>query len=82
MDAQARIPAALAAIHNFCTFELPGSIENPPDSVDNIFYSGRYGELAAGHIAEEEKERADARWDAIAQSMWERYQSVGPAVNV
>jgi hypothetical protein len=74
MDYQARIPAALAAIHNFIRIhdqdELEGFLE--ADDIEPGFFAG---ELAEGQTRTAEKRRANTRRDIIAAEMWEQYQA-------
>jgi hypothetical protein len=74
MDFQARIPAALAAIHNFIRIHDPEELENFVEAEDSEpgFVSG---ELAAGQTRTAEKKRANARRDGIAAAMWVQYQA-------
>jgi hypothetical protein len=74
MDLQARIPAALAAIHNFIRVHDPEELASFADSEDLEpgFVSG---ELAAGQTRTAEKRRANTRRDEIAAAMWVQYQA-------
>ena len=74
MDYQARIPAALAAIHNFIRIHDPDELEGftDADDVEPGFFAG---ELAEGQARMAEKRRANARRDGIAADMWEQYQA-------
>ncbi|KAJ3764677.1 hypothetical protein FB446DRAFT_656232, partial [Lentinula raphanica] len=79
---QARIPAALAAIHNFIRLR---------DPADALFQFTQAEEISLGssrndvhptvpdshyhfHISPAEKTRASAMRDRIAQECWEQYQ--------
>jgi hypothetical protein len=74
MDYQARIPAALAAIHNFIRI-------HDPDELDGFLESGDLepgfvsGDLAAGRTRPAEKRQANERRDTIAAEMWAQYQA-------
>src|SRR5271156_1230781 len=74
MDYQARIPAALAAIHNFICIHDPEEIEGfvEADDVERGFFAG---ELAEGQTRAAEKRRANTRRDGIAAQMWEQYHA-------
>jgi len=74
MDLQARIPAALAAIHNFICVHDPDELASFTESADleRGFVSG---ELAAGQTRAAEKRRATMRQDEIAAAMWVQYQA-------
>lgn len=78
MHIQARIPAALAAIHNFIHIHDPN---------DDIFRIARDLERARSYeeptappeyfstyISPQEKQRAEAKRDQIAQQCWDQYQ--------
>ena len=71
MHIQARIPAALCAIHNFI------SIHDPTEEV--IYTDGDNEDVPVGdgHIAPAaaaiEVDGPSVRWDHIAQEMWEDY---------
>jgi hypothetical protein len=74
MDYQARIPAALAAIHNFIRIHDPEELNDFAEAEDMEpgFFSG---ELAEGQTRTAEKRRANTRRDGIAAEMWEQYQA-------
>jgi hypothetical protein len=74
MDYQARIPAALAAIHNFIRIHDPDELEGfiEADDIEPGFFAG---ELAEGQTRTAEKKRANTRRDEIAAAMWEQYQA-------
>ena len=83
MEFQAKVPPSLAAIHNFIMDHDPEDIDeflegnendldlNPGQPQDNEF-----GVLAEGAVTWDEKERATANRDLIAQAMWDDYQMV------
>lgn len=71
MGLQARIPAALAAIHNFIRLHDPGEVEDFADASDPLI--GERGALAVGDVGQAERTRADTRRDGIADAMWEQY---------
>lgn len=83
MTIQAHIPAALAAVHNYIIehdpFEVP-ELQNPNFDIDPM--PGQHvdaddvGELGEAELSNEEKERASAKGDSIAQAMWVQYQEV------
>jgi hypothetical protein len=80
MDVQARLPAALAALHNFIRGADPSEINEFVDEFDEETPDSQpggqpsTGELADGLPRAAEKRRADARQRAIANAMWEDYQ--------
>ncbi|KDQ52566.1 hypothetical protein JAAARDRAFT_138590, partial [Jaapia argillacea MUCL 33604] len=73
MEVQARIPPALAAIHNFICIHDPNKICNfnqfDPEDPD----PGYYGKLAHGPANQRERNRASERYDQTAQMMCQRY---------
>lgn len=79
---QARIPPALAALHNFILQFDPSDIEdflNDPGVVDDEpsaadYTRDIYGRLAEGAPSREEKEKAEKLRDQIAEKMWIQYQ--------
>jgi len=74
MDLQARLPAALAAIHNFIRMQDPEELADFVDMEDTErgFVSG---ELATGQPRRAERDQANVRRDAIASAMWVQYQA-------
>ena len=74
MKWQARLPAALAAIHNFIRDQDPLDIEGNEDPIDPD-PGARTGELAQGLLRAAKRERANSRRDNIAQQMWVQYQA-------
>jgi hypothetical protein len=74
MDYQARIPAALAAIHNYIRIHDSDELEDfvDADDIEQGFFAG---ELAEGQTRTAERRRANARRDGIAAEMWEQYQA-------
>jgi hypothetical protein len=88
MDIQARIPAALCALHNFMRQYDPDEIFNP-DFLDGYENGGGIdadgdmeeeidealaGSLAEGPVNAAERRRAESLRDQIAQEMWRDYQ--------
>jgi hypothetical protein len=69
---QARLPAALAAIHNFIRNYDPNDINDIADPVDPE-PGTRVEELAQGIPSAAERDRANQRRDRIAQEMWTQY---------
>ncbi|KZT31283.1 hypothetical protein SISSUDRAFT_956594, partial [Sistotremastrum suecicum HHB10207 ss-3] len=69
---QARIPAALAALHNFIRIHDPDEINDFYDAEDEN--DGIYGELARGPANRAEKTRGDLYRDTVAEAMWQSYQ--------
>jgi hypothetical protein len=74
MDYQARIPAALAAIHNFIRMHDPTDLDGFMDS-ENLDQGFVAGDLAAGPTRAAEKRSTNTRRDDIASSMWAQYQA-------
>ena len=72
MHWQARLPAALAAIHNFIQQQDLTDIDDIMDPVD-LEPGIRAGELAQGVSRAAEKDWANQRWDWIAKEMWDQY---------
>jgi hypothetical protein len=82
MDIQARIPAALCALHNFIRFHDPGEIDEFSDGSDMATVIdhprvdvGYTGDLARGPPGRPALNRATKRRDEIAQKMWDSYQN-------
>jgi hypothetical protein len=74
MDYQARIPAALAAIHNYIRIHDPDELAGFAEA--NDMEPGFFlGELAEGQTRTAEKRRANTRRDGIAAEMWQQYQA-------
>jgi hypothetical protein len=75
MAIQARIPAGLAALHNFI---MKYDIEDAEELVvrvnDDMPGDIDYGSFAVSHPSQAEKEQADQIRDQIAQDMWDSYQ--------
>ena len=72
MHWQARLPAALVAIHNFIQDQDPMDINDIADPMDPEL-GARAGELAEGVPRAAEKDRVNCRRDQIAQQMWDQY---------
>jgi hypothetical protein len=79
---QARIPCALAAVHNFILENDPFYLDlGPFDEDDSVDPDRRndndeddgIGELAEGLVTGAEKTRAEAFRNHIAEQMWEDY---------
>jgi hypothetical protein len=73
LDIVARLPPALAALHNFIRIHDPGEINEylqDPDLVEPRYE----GELAGGFPDAAERLVANARRHEIAQAMWIQYQ--------
>ena len=73
MDLQARLPAALAAIHNFICDLDPADLSDFQEVVDPQ-PGWHSGDLADGLLARAERDRANNRRDVIAGAMWVQYQ--------
>ncbi|KAJ6537447.1 hypothetical protein DFH09DRAFT_1091030 [Mycena vulgaris] len=83
MSVQARIPPAMAALHNFILKHdseewddiLDMEIEDPATGTRGP-NQDRFGHLAEGPTDPMEKARSEARRDRIAQAMWVSYQEL------
>jgi hypothetical protein len=75
MSVQARIPASLAAVHNFIRKHDPQEIHNFSDILDDIPDEEEFGELADGPSSRAERLQAQEDQEEIAQSMWEDYSA-------
>ena len=80
MDIQARIPAALAALHNFIMDHDPFDLSEYVETIDPvpgvIVDAANYGLLSEQVPGAAEKSRAERRRDQIAQEMWDDYQAL------
>jgi hypothetical protein len=79
MSVQARIPAGLAAVHNFILDHDETDIHHYIHDLNQRVCepstaASASGELGQGPIPREEKERAETLRDQIASDMWESYQ--------
>ncbi|KAF5376797.1 hypothetical protein D9757_009487 [Collybiopsis confluens] len=78
LDIQARIPPALAALHNFILTFDPTKIEdflrNPSLFEQEKEVRNDFGTLANGAPSRQEKEEAERARDEIAKAMWVQYQ--------
>lgn len=72
MDIQARIPAALCAIHNFTRDHDPLLSEDNTPDIDHDFYH-RGGPFEAEGLGADSEEAVAMR-DNIAEQMWRDYQ--------
>ena len=73
MDVQARVLPALVAIHNCILKRDPIEIANillPSDDGIDVEY---HGQLVTEYLGQAEKDRANARHEEIAESMWNNY---------
>ena len=73
MDLQARLPPALAAIHNFIR-DLDPTDLNDFQEAEDAQPGWRSGDLAEGIPQNAERRRANSRRDRIAEDMWQQYQ--------
>ena len=80
LQTQAKIPAALAALHNFIRIHDPDDNAQDEDDYEEDHNLRSPVEIHAehlgGHISQAEKDRASAKRDAIATAMWVDYQNV------
>jgi hypothetical protein len=74
MSIQARIPPALAAVHNFIRIHDPDEIHDFDDNTSRDLNPG-YGDLAIGPANIAERNMASEKRDIIAQAMWDAYQT-------
>lgn len=76
MRTQARLPAALGALHNFIRDNDPDDLGNFDDDEENLYDGGQpfTGELAEGVPTRVEREQASQRQENIAKAMWAQYQ--------
>ena len=74
LEIQARIPSALAVIHNFIRLHDPeeGTLEGDIDASIH----GHFGENSNPHAPAPVEDEVDARRDRIAQAMWDDYKRV------
>jgi len=77
---QAKIPGAIAALHNFVHIHDPDDLatKEGDNSDDDDEAPNRYDipitpENLGGHISQAEKDRAGEKRDIIAKAMWEDY---------
>lgn len=73
MALQARLPATLAALHNFIRDLDPFDLNDFQEAVD-IEPGWRSGDLVGGVPQRAERERANNRCEEIAEAMWVQYQ--------
>ncbi|THU75903.1 hypothetical protein K435DRAFT_813924 [Dendrothele bispora CBS 962.96] len=90
MEIQARIPASLAALHNFIMdndtenflpdfrSDIDATDPNPGQHIEahDAPFINPQGELANGLVTEQEYAEALKRRDEIAEAMWLQYQEV------
>lgn len=82
MGLQARIPAALAALHNFILDKDPTQAHvnkdiydpSPGEHLDSEELLQSQGTTADSRLTVEETEEGQQLRDSIAQAMWEQYQ--------
>ena len=76
LDIQARIPAALCAIHNFISAH--DLHEDTLAETQDFFDDSRYGSYESYHMegVEEEETGPSIKRDNIAQEMWDDYRNV------
>lgn len=75
MEIQARIPPALAAVHNFIRKYDPDELTDFVDLLDDFPDMEDFGELGTGPASRQERNRATADRDSIAEEMWADYQA-------
>ena len=87
LSTQAKIPGAIAALHNFIHVHDPDDLahddgDNSDDSETEDFEYFNTGdnpitpESLGGHISQAEKDRASAKRDEIAMAMWNDYEEL------
>ena len=73
LEIQAQIPAALCTIHNFiCTHDVDENVVEP-DLGDDEAQNDHDHDHIASAAAAAELDHPSARWDHIAQQMWDDY---------
>lgn len=75
MAIQARIPPALAAVHNFIRLHDTDEISNFDLDIMDPNPGARHGELARGPARRIKKDRAELVRNEIASAMWDNYQT-------
>ena len=82
MDIQARLPPALAALHNFIRKHDPDDIsdfndiaEDPQPGAPAGLCEADEGQLAEGIASAAERRHVNDRRDRIVQEMWIQYQA-------
>jgi len=76
LEIQARIPAALCTIHNFiCTHDVDENVVEP-DLGDDEAQNDHDHDHIASAAAAAELDHPSARWDHIAQQMWDDYMCI------
>jgi hypothetical protein len=81
MEIQARLPPALAALHNFIRKHDPDDladfddVEDPQPGTRTAGPPAEEGQLAEGLPSAAERQQAHERRDKIAQEMWMQYQA-------
>ena len=80
LQTQAKIPAALAALHNFIHIHDPDdNAQDEDDYEEGHNLQSRieiHVEHLGGYISQAEKDRASAKREAIATAMWVDYQNI------
>ncbi|ESK81189.1 hypothetical protein Moror_2280 [Moniliophthora roreri MCA 2997] len=90
MKLQAKIPAALAALHNFIletdNENFISDFQADKDAIDpapgahvdaeDAPASHPHGNLASGSVTDREYQAALAQHDRIADAMWQQYQKI------
>ena len=80
LKTQAKIPCALAALHNYIRLHDPDDTTSDDlddldsDTIPNVSSGGVAADDLGAHISAAEKERASARRDSIVMAMWEDYK--------
>ena len=70
VEVQAKIPAALCAIHNFIWQFDPSEGQVPADNIGSFGYGNRNEDIGGNN------DRSDARREKIAEDMWRDYQEI------
>ena len=73
MEIQAKIPAALAALHNFIMDYDETDLDHYLNEFADLEPTNN-GDLGDGGIGAAERARANTKRDQIAMAMWNRYQ--------
>ena len=79
IEVQAKIPSALAALHNFIRIHDPDDWNEEPLNLTS-HVAPNHDRVApaelGGYISHAERERASTKRDEIAEAMWASYQAV------
>lgn len=80
LDVVARLPPALAALHNFIRINDPKEISDFLQEDPDLEF-GYVGELAGGFPKAAERQEANIRRDEMAEAMWNQYKAYDHEMN-